>query len=170
MGRRCNLDLVLIRHAEAEEHSADGADASRRLTARGAAQAAGIARALRQFPLQDAEIWYSPKERTRQTAAALQAELQASVYRAEEALITGNLSRLQFAWQEDQAKQVILVGHQPLLGDWIAQLAGIHLPIAKASVTFLREKTPGGRFQFLGHFRPELFAAANPPEKNPCAC
>ncbi|MDD3760985.1 MAG: histidine phosphatase family protein [Acidithiobacillus sp.] len=167
MGRRCNLDLVLIRHAEAEEHSADGSDAGRRLTARGEAQAAAVAGALHHFHLQDAEIWYSPKVRTRQTAAALQAELQASVYRPEEALISGDLARLRFAWEECLAEQVILVGHQPLLGDWIAQLAGIHLPIGKASVTFLHEKTSGGRFHFLGHFRPELFAAANPSEKNP---
>ena len=167
MGRRCNLDLVLIRHAEAEEHSADDSDAGRRLTARGEAQAAVVAGALRHFHLQDAEIWYSPKVRTRQTAAALQAELQASVYRPEEALISGDLARLRFAWEECLAEQVILVGHQPLLGDWIAQLAGIHLPIAKASVTFLRENPCSAQFQFLGHFRPELFAAANSSEKNP---
>ncbi|MEY2342453.1 histidine phosphatase family protein [Acidithiobacillus sp. IBUN Pt1247-S3] len=146
-----------MRHAEAEDHSADGTDAGRRLTARGEAQAATVARALRSFGLRNAEIWYSPKERTRQTAAALQAELHAPVYQAQDALATGNFALLQFAWQESHAEHVILVGHQPFLGVWIAELGGLHLPVAKASVSFLREKSSNGHFQLLGYFREELF-------------
>ena len=124
-----------------------------------------MAHALRYFGLSNAVIWYSPKERTRQTAAALQAELRVPIYHAQDALATGNLKLLQCAWQESQVEHLILVGHQPFLGDWSADLSGVHLPVAKASVTFLREKSSGRHFQFLGHFRVELFEGWSRPEK-----
>ena len=157
MDKRCALDLVLVRHAEAEDHSSDGTDTSRRLTARGQEQAATVARALGAFVLQEGlEIWFSPKLRTQQTAEALQCELHAPIFQPQPALATGDFSRLAFAWQDRIPGHLILVGHQPFLGDWCADLCGLHLPMSKASVTFLRTKDDGSRFQYLGHLRVEL--------------
>ncbi len=158
MDRRCHLELILVRHADAEEHSSDGTDGGRRLSALGEEQAAQTARALKKLLAPEGlVIWYSPKERTRQTALALQVQLQAVECIAIDALATGHLAHVQFAWQEAAAAQVCLVGHQPFLGDWVADLSGVRLPIAKASVTLLHAEHPTSpHFRFLGHLQGPL--------------
>jgi phosphohistidine phosphatase len=158
LDRRCYLELILVRHADAEEHSSDGTDGGRRLSALGEEQAEQTARALKKLILSDGlAIWYSPKERTRQTALALQAQLQASQFVALDALATGHFAHVQFAWQEAAAERVCLVGHQPFLGDWVADLSGVRLPIAKASVTLLHAEHPTSlHYRFLGYLEGTL--------------
>lgn len=133
-------DLLLIRHAEAEEQSLPQGDATRRLTAHGEQQAHALASVFRGFSLPpDTELWYSPKERTRQTAAALQSVLPKLPAIAQPALADGDFPMLQAEWEARGISALILVGHQPFLGDWTALLTGVHLPVSKASLIWLRQ-------------------------------
>ena len=66
------MDLILWRHAEAEESDGDLPDHKRRLTAHGEKQAKQVARWLRGHLASSRTILVSPTERTRQTAQALE--------------------------------------------------------------------------------------------------
>lgn len=117
------MDLILWRHAEAEDGDANLPDAKRRLTARGEKQARQMAAWLRKRLPTDTTILASPAERTRQTAAAL--ELPFDI---DHGIGTGaDASDLLAAagWPDGKGKEggtVLLVGHQPTLGRLAALL------------------------------------------------
>lgn len=122
------MDLLLWRHAEAEDISADGSDAARRLTPRGEQQAAAMGRWLRKHGPRDMAVLVSPAIRTQQTASALERPFEtvrAIAPGAEtEALIAAS------GWPDARfGKAVLLVGHQPTLGLLAARLmTGRELP------------------------------------------
>ena len=105
-----NLDLILWRHAEAEEGLPDLA---RKLTPRGQKHAARIAEWLQQRLPAKFTILASPAERTRQTALALGVP-----FKTVESLAPGASVKdlLVAAEWPDRKGAVIVVGHQPDLG------------------------------------------------------
>ena len=110
------MDIILWRHADAE----DGADdLARRLTAKGEAQAAAMAKWLRRHLPADYVVLASPARRAQQTAAALHAAV-----RTEPHLAPGASAHaiVDIARKHREKGLVILVGHQPDLGKTAAQL------------------------------------------------
>jgi phosphohistidine phosphatase len=129
------MDLILWRHAEAEDGSPD---AARKLTKHGRDQARRIAAWLKPRLPKRCEILVSPAARTQETAAALglpfatASEVGTGAVAADVVAATGWPAR---------AKAVLVVGHQPTLGRIAAALlsgeeADWHL--AKGSVWWLR--------------------------------
>jgi phosphohistidine phosphatase len=104
------MDLILWRHAEAEEGAPD---AKRELTARGRKQAQRVARWLKKRLPADARILVSPAVRAVQTAEAL-----ALPFEEEARLGTGAsaASLLGVAGWPQAGGTVLVVGHQPTLG------------------------------------------------------
>lgn len=148
------MDLLLWRHAEALDHpcgedggQGDPLDLERRLTARGEKQAARMAAWLdRQLP-EGARVFASPAERTRQTASALGRKV-----RVRDELRPGAdpAAVLALVGWPDGRGPVVVVGHQPTLGQVIAQL--LKLPegectMRKGSVWWLRQRERNGRLQ-----------------------
>jgi phosphohistidine phosphatase len=112
------VDLILWRHAEAE----DGApDLERKLTSKGVKQAEKIAAFLRQHMPDDARILVSPATRTQQTVAAL-----TNHFTLAPTIGPGASAHaiLQAARWPDAGGTVLVVGHQPTLGEVAAQLLG----------------------------------------------
>ena len=112
------MDLILWRHAEA----ADGVpDHARELTAKGIKQAAKIAAFLHQHLPDQHRILVSPATRTQQTATAL-----TSHFTLAPTLSPGASAQavLQAARWPDSGGTVLVVGHQPTLGEVAAQLLG----------------------------------------------
>lgn len=110
------MDLILWRHAEAE----DGApDYARELTAKGIKQADRIAAFLRQHLPADTRILVSPAARTQQTVNALTPNftLTPTIAPGAPALAVFQAAR----WPE-AGGTVLIVGHQPTLGEVAAQL------------------------------------------------
>jgi phosphohistidine phosphatase len=110
------LELILWRHAEAEEGPHD---LERALTGRGRKQAARMADWLTPRLPPDIRILASPAVRTRQTAQALGRD-----YAVEPALAPGATAAAVLAaagWPE-AAHPVLVVGHQPTLGRIAARL------------------------------------------------
>lgn len=110
------MDLILWRHAEAE----DGApDMGRRLTAKGEKQADKMAAFLRSRLPQNTRILVSPAMRAQQTALALTknftTELSIAPGASPEAL-------LKAAGRLEDKDCVLIVGHQPALGEASALL------------------------------------------------
>jgi len=110
------MDLILWRHAEAEE---GGADLERRLTSRGHKHAARMAGWLAQRLPSKCLVIASPARRTRQTADAL-----GVTYKTSERLAPGAsvADVLEAAGWPDHKRAVLVIGHQPTLGQVAAYL------------------------------------------------
>ena len=112
------MDIILWRHADAE----DGAeDLERRLTAKGQAQAAAMAKWLRRHLPSDYTLLASPARRAQQTAAALHAAIQTDPHLAPGASVH---AIVEAARKHKDKGLVIVVGHQPDLGKAAAHLVG----------------------------------------------
>ena len=108
------MDLILWRHADAE----DGVpDAERKLTSRGEKQAKRVADWLRGRLPDDYVVLASPARRTQQTAQALRKKLE-TVEELGAGASPGGV--LKAAGWPDREGCVVVVGHQPTLGQTIA--------------------------------------------------
>jgi phosphohistidine phosphatase len=115
------MDLILWRHAEAEEGGSEIPDLKRRLTTRGEKNARKMAQWLRDSLPRRNRILVSPSERTQQTAHALQLP-----YEVEPKLGIGASAATILAaanWPEHNGA-TLLIGHQPGLGRIAALLLG----------------------------------------------
>jgi phosphohistidine phosphatase len=110
------VELILWRHAEAE----DGiADMERRLTAKGEKQADKMAAFLRSRLPHGARILVSPAKRAQQTALALTKN-----FTTEPAIAPGASAQAMLeaaGWLEGEGC-IVIVGHQPVLGEASALL------------------------------------------------
>lgn len=134
------MDLILWRHAEAAPAQEGQEDLARALTPRGHKQAARMAAWLdRQLP-EGLRVLCSPALRTEQTAQALGRKFK----RRAELLPGGQVADLLALVQWPQARgAVLVVGHQPLLGQVAAQLLGMQQSecrIRKGAVWWLRQR------------------------------
>lgn len=115
------MDLILWRHAEAEESDGILPDHKRRLTPRGEKQARLMARWLRKHLPRKWKILVSPAERTQQTAHALELP-----YEIEPRIGVGASAQgvLTAAGWPHAGGAVVIIGHQPTLGRVAALLLG----------------------------------------------
>jgi phosphohistidine phosphatase len=110
------MDLILWRHADAEDGSPD---AARKLTKRGQAQAASVAAWLKPRLPERCEILVSPAVRAQQTAAALGLPYSTSV-KVGTGIAAADI--LAAAGWPERRSTVLIVGHQPTLGRVAATL------------------------------------------------
>ncbi|MBL8473021.1 MAG: histidine phosphatase family protein [Rhodocyclaceae bacterium] len=137
------MDLILWRHADA----VDGVpDIERALSARGEKQARAMAAWLRPRLAAGTRVLASPARRTQQTAAALHLP-----YTTDNRLATGARAGALLAasgWP-DANSDVLIVGHQPTLGQCAALLLGgteAEWSVKKGSIWWFSSRTRyGGR-------------------------
>jgi phosphohistidine phosphatase len=114
------MDLILWRHAEAEE---GGPDLARALTGKGRKQAARVAEWLQQRLPAKFTLLASPAVRAQQTAEALGVKIKTVERLAPGAAVADILAA---AGWPDHKGAVLVVGHQPDLGNAVAHLmAGV---------------------------------------------
>jgi phosphohistidine phosphatase len=138
------MDLILWRHAEAEDGEPD---ATRALTAKGRKQAMKMAGWLDHKLPSGCRILCSPARRTVQTADALGRK-----YRIHADLgVDGSAQRiLELANWPAGREPVLLVGHQPLLGRLAALLVhGVEAdwPIRKGAAWWIAQRERNGQPQ-----------------------
>lgn len=142
------MDLILWRHAEAED--AARSDAARQLTSHGRKQAQAVAKWLRQRLPSDAVILASPAARTVQTVETLTDQ-----YRTVESIAPGAAPEAVLAavqWPQGIAPTVVVVGHQPTLGLVVSQLVGgdaAEWTIKKGGLWWLANRERGGSDQVI---------------------
>jgi phosphohistidine phosphatase len=112
------MDLILWRHAEAEDGDGRTPDAKRRLTARGEKQARKVAQWLNERLPQNTTVLVSPTERTQQTAHALGRPFEIEPQIGVGADCTDLLAAMKWPVRGT----LILVGHQPTFGRLAALL------------------------------------------------
>ena len=145
------MDLILWRHAEAEDSAVDAAqtplDMERALTPRGEKQALRMAAWLdRQLP-EGVRIWVSPARRCEQTALALGRKYK---LRDELAPDSSPAQLLELAQWPHQKYPVLVIGHQPVLGQTIALLLGLkesECAVKKGALWWLRNRERDGSSQ-----------------------
>ena len=141
------MDLILWRHAEAEDAAEGQDDLARALTPRGEKQAFRVAGWLdRQLP-EGTRVLSSPALRCEQTVLALGRKFK---LRDELGPAATPASLLEAAQWPDAKQPVLLVGHQPVLGETLAQLLGVQggsLPVRKGAAWWLRTRERDGQPQ-----------------------
>ena len=149
------MDLILWRHAEAEDwllgDEQTGLDLDRSLTQRGEKQAVRMAAWLdRQLP-EGARILVSPARRCEQTALALGRKYKIRPELAPDTTVAQLLELVQWPGNKPPNKSPILVvGHQPVLGQTIAQLLGLkksECAVKKGALWWLRNRERDGQSQ-----------------------
>ena len=144
-------NLILWRHAEAEEISANGEDLTRALTKQGRKDATKMAKWLHQHLPKDVQIFSSPATRCIQTAKSLK-KLNKQTFKVVDFLGTeSNVENIaREVLSEDNSRTLLLIGHQPNLGLLIARLQGLndaHCIVKKGAVWWLRQRTIDGALQ-----------------------
>jgi phosphohistidine phosphatase len=141
------MDLLLWRHAEAEDTGLDGSDLSRALTPKGRRQAAAIADWLTKHGPQEPRILVSPALRTQQTAQALGREFETCHDLAPDASASQLIKACGWPKGHLPREAIILVGHQPTLGQLAARLLGgreANWSVKKGAVWWLQHRSSGG--------------------------
>ena len=143
------MDLIFWRHAEAFEPLDGQDDLSRTLTPKGEKQALRMSQWLdRQLP-EGVRIISSPAVRCEQTVKPLGRKVK---YKSE-ILPNASLDDLLVTsgWQ-DSKMSVLIVGHQPVLGQAIAYLLGLpngECSVRKGAVWWLRSRVRDGITQTI---------------------
>jgi phosphohistidine phosphatase len=136
------MDLILWRHAEAEDEAPNGDDLQRALTPRGEKQAARMAVWLDRQITDGLKILCSPALRCEQTVQPLGRK-----YKVREEVAPGTTAQaILDAAQWPKSKQpVLVVGHQPVLGETAALLLGSKEPLSirKGAVWWFRSRDDG---------------------------
>jgi phosphohistidine phosphatase len=141
------MDLILWRHAEAEDGGAGMPDSKRRLTARGEKNAHDMAKWLRAHLPKKLKILVSPSVRTQQTAHAL-----ALPFEVEPKIAVGadTADLIAAAGWPEHSGAMLLVGHQPSLGRLAALLlsgAEADWSMKKGGVWWFSKRSREGRDQ-----------------------
>ena len=136
------MDLILWRHAEAEDEAPGGDDLQRALTQRGEKQAARMAVWLDRQITDGLKILCSPALRCEQTVAPLGRK-----YKIRDEIAPGTTAQaiLDAAQWPDAKQAVLVVGHQPVLGETAALLLGSKegVSIRKGAVWRFRSRDDG---------------------------
>ncbi|MBN8507572.1 MAG: histidine phosphatase family protein [Burkholderiales bacterium] len=145
------MDLILWRHAEAVDQADEdlGVDLARALTPKGHKQAARMAEWLNRVLPDSARVLVSPALRCQQTAQALQRKFQT---REELGPRGGPAELLRVAGWPNKRAPVLVVGHQPTLGQVAAALmvgqddagAAPSWAVRKGAVWWLRRRDREG--------------------------
>ena len=152
------MDLILWRHAEALDASESGGDLERALSKRGEKQALRMAQWLDRQLLEGTRILCSPARRTEQTALVLGRKYK---LRPELAPGGGVDELLALARWPDGKSAVLVVGHQPVLGQTIARLLGLaesDCAVRKGALWWLRSRQRGAQ----GHLETVVLTVQSP--------
>lgn len=150
------MDLLLWRHAEAE----DGfPDSKRKLTARGEKQAAQMGEWLKKHAPKNLRILVSPAVRCQQTAKALGLPFETDKRIGTDSNAVSLLAAA--GWPDGgKASAVLIVGHQPTLGQTAALLLSgeaADWTIKKGAVWWFSNRTRNGETQ-------TVLRSATPPD------
>ncbi len=139
------MDLILWRHAQAHEAEEGCDDLSRALTAKGEGQATRVGKWLdRQLP-ESTRVLVSPARRAEQTARALGRKFKFRDELGPECSADEALAFIKWTAENGPPHKgaVLLVGHQPMLGQIAARLLNVDeaaCDMRKGAVWWLRSR------------------------------
>jgi phosphohistidine phosphatase len=137
------MEIWLLRHASAEDRSGSGRDADRTLTEDGHKRAREVARGLAALEPGIELVLTSPFARARQTAEPAARALKLADKMRETAALQPDRDPEEILAEvrAEGAAAVLLVGHEPHLGELLGRLVlgrpGLAMPMKKAAVARL---------------------------------
>jgi phosphohistidine phosphatase len=147
------MELILWRHADAADGSPDH---TRELTAKGSKQAAKVASYLHRHLPDHHRILVSPATRAQQTVSALTHHYNLAPTLAPGASAEAVLHAAQWP---DEGGTVLIVGHQPTLGEVAARLLGCadaSLNIKKGAVWWFSQREGSAQVNLRLVITPDL--------------
>ena len=141
------MDLIIWRHAEAEDERDGLDDLQRALTPRGEKQAARMAKWLDLRLPENTRILCSPALRCEQTVLPLGRKYKLRDELAPDHPAGDLLTAVDWP---DARQNMLVIGHQPTLGQAVAKLVGLRgdtCPIRKGAVWWLRTRERDGHQQ-----------------------
>lgn len=149
-------NLILWRHADAELCAPGQTDMARPLTAKGLKQSRTMTLWLKQYLPKNTVVLVSPALRALQTAEALDGKVVIEdVFQPE-----SSLAEILRYLQQHTAENILLVGHQPWLGELVATLLGLGsapVSVKKGAVWWLRLRQQGeSSYQLFSVQTPQL--------------
>jgi phosphohistidine phosphatase len=155
------MRLYLIRHGIAEEPRIDRPDFDRALTDPGIERLRNQARAMKRAGWRIDRLLTSPLVRARQTAALLGEFLEVDPEEETQLASGCTLADVhEVLGRMPEARHVMIVGHQPDLGEVVRSLTGAMVKMRKGTVADVEIQGPGVRVGLLrGLYDPEVLAA-----------
>lgn len=133
------MEIILIRHAKAEEKREDLEDIKRNLTEKGKKKFQKLMPKLKEKlePIEDRNIilWSSPATRALETAHIIAHDLQIKISSIHDFIYEGDFQKMSREIQDVDAETTLLiVGHEPSLSEWTKELAGEDVKIKKGAM------------------------------------
>ena len=155
------MDLLLVRHAIAEPHSAAVDDVDRALTERGRERFAQAVRGLARLDLRIGDVMHSPWLRAVQTAELLAPLVDGALIATPLLADDPRTALLHLASKSAANGCVAMVGHQPWMSELLAWLAmgtpraGDNIVFKKGGVAWLRGSLSPGTMELRALFTPK---------------
>ena len=143
------MDLIFWRHAQAFDAEPGGSDFARSLTPKGEGQADRVGQWLDRHLPDGTRVLVSPARRAEQTARALGREFNFCDALAPDSHAEKALALIQSTGESGPRHNdtLLLVGHQPILGQMAARLLGVNESVChlrKGAVWWLRSREREG--------------------------
>lgn len=140
------LDLILLRHGIAEDVSSDNLDSSRKLTEKGKKKLQDNLPVLLPFIDSDhhIEIWTSPLKRAKETADILMPLVKDAELVVCDFVAHGDYQSFWAAidkLDDNKKHTIIIIGHEPYLGNWSSELCGLRMPFRKGAAAGIKLNT-----------------------------
>ncbi|WP_035600458.1 phosphohistidine phosphatase SixA [Haloferula sp. BvORR071] len=157
------MELLVIRHAKAEDISASGSDFDRALVEKGYGQSKRLGAFLKRIDRRPDVVLTSPLVRARQTAETLcqAAEMPGPVTQGWLACGMDPETAIRELVAFSDFERVAIVGHEPDLSsliEWLLGCSGSSVEVKKASITGLLVHPPAWHARLLFHIPPTLLA------------
>lgn len=148
------MEIIFMRHGDAENKIGLVRDFDRKLTQRGIA---AIERWMPELKVQVADtdhlhIWSSPAKRALQSAQILAQALDIEVETRDFIYDQSQQAFLDAIYELQDEDRIIVVGHQPSLSEWAEVISGMSYPFKKGDmIAFRKADKKDLRFRF--HWR-----------------
>ncbi|AHM57398.1 hypothetical protein EAL2_c21170 [Peptoclostridium acidaminophilum DSM 3953] len=137
------MKIILVRHAKAQERGSTEDDSKRNLVEKGYNQAEKAARQLKHIieHCGNTYIWSSPLARAWQTALVLEEELSIRYVQQMDFIAEGTAQDLiRNIKAVGSTDCLIIVGHEPYLGEWVSEITGESVEFKKCQIAVLEFK------------------------------
>jgi phosphohistidine phosphatase len=154
------MQILFLRHGEADWPDWDKPDDERPLTRRGQKEMKRVAEFIERLEFSPDAILSSPLPRARQTAEIVAERMEKEV-KIEPKLAHGfNSGRLREMITNADVERLIIVGHEPEFSQVIQTLAGGRVKLSKAGVALLEVDRDGRLGELRWLFPPKIARAA----------
>jgi phosphohistidine phosphatase len=155
------LILHILRHAKTSQESSTGLDIDRQLLEKGEKQAALLAEYL--VGLSQIDIHCSTSARTRKTFDIISQKVQYdSIHFSQDLYLCSHLELLFYINQVKSTKDLLLIGHNNGLSDFVSYLTGEFIDLKTCQYCCLEikldswQELSGGAAKLISTFRPDV--------------